>query len=83
VDVIGIARLLREQLHQLPAAHALAHEIVTDPERLAAAMRFIVDGVIAGALRPIIAKVFPFEQIVDAHRFLESNAQFGKVVAAV
>lgn len=61
----------------------LVHEIVTDPERLAAAMRFIVDGVIAGALRPIIAKVFPFEQIVDAHRFLESNAQFGKVVAAV
>lgn len=61
----------------------LVHEILTDPERLAAATRFIVDGVRAGALRPVIAKVFSFEQIVEAHRFLESNAQFGKVVVAL
>lgn len=61
----------------------LVHEILTDPERLAAATRFIVDGVMAGALRPVIAKVFPFEQIVEAHRFLESNAQFGKVVVSL
>lgn len=61
----------------------LVHEIVTDPGRLAAAKHFILDGVAAGALRPIIAKTFPFEQIADAHRFLESNAQFGKVVVTL
>lgn len=61
----------------------LVHEIVTDPDRLAAATRFIQDGAASGALRPIIAKTFPFERIVEAHRFLESNAQFGKIVVTV
>lgn len=61
----------------------LVHEILTDAHRLATAKRFILDGVAAGALRPIIARTFPFEQIVDAHRFLESNAQFGKVVVTL
>lgn len=61
----------------------LVHELLTDPLRLAAAKAFILDGVAAGALRPIIARTFPFEQIVEAHRYLESNAQFGKIVVTV
>lgn len=61
----------------------LVHEVVTDPQRLAEAKRFIIDGVAAGALRPIVARSFPFEQIVAAHRFLESNAQVGKVVVTL
>ncbi|KWV55512.1 hypothetical protein AS156_05500 [Bradyrhizobium macuxiense] len=28
-------------------------------------------------LKPVIAKTFRFDEIADAHRFLESNAQFG------
>jgi NADPH:quinone reductase-like Zn-dependent oxidoreductase len=61
----------------------LVHEIVTDPARLAQAKRFILDGMEAGALRPVIARTFPFGQIEEAHRFLESNAQFGKVVVTL
>ncbi|MGF6310095.1 NADPH:quinone reductase-like Zn-dependent oxidoreductase [Bradyrhizobium sp. i1.8.4] len=61
----------------------LVHEIVRDPARLAAAKAFILDGLADGALKPIIARIFPFEQIVEAHRFLESNAQFGKIVVTV
>jgi Zinc-binding dehydrogenase len=30
------------------------------------------------ALRPVIDCVFGFDQIVDAHRYLESNAQVGE-----
>nr|WP_261398114.1 zinc-binding dehydrogenase [Pseudomonas sp. DR48] len=37
----------------------------------------------AGQLKPIIAKTFPFEQIVEAHRYVESNQQFGKIVVTV
>lgn len=58
-------------------------EIVRDSDRLARAVRFITEGVAAGALRPIIAKVFSFDQIVEAHRYMESNEQFGKIVVTV
>jgi NADPH:quinone reductase-like Zn-dependent oxidoreductase len=30
-----------------------------------------------------IAKTFPFAQTVDAYKYLESNAQIGKVVVTV
>jgi NADPH:quinone reductase-like Zn-dependent oxidoreductase len=58
----------------------LMHEISGDPTRLEAAKTFILDGLASGALRPIIARAFRFEEIVEAHRFLESNEQFGKIV---
>ena len=61
----------------------LVHELLTDAPRLAEAKRFILEGVASGALRPVIARSFPFERIVDAHRFLESNAQFGKLVVSL
>jgi NADPH:quinone reductase-like Zn-dependent oxidoreductase len=58
-------------------------EITTDDGLLAEARRFVNDGLASGKLRPIIAKTFPLEQIVEAHRYLESNAQFGKIVVTV
>lgn len=61
----------------------LVHEITGDPARLAAAQDFILAGVAEGALKPVIAKSFPLDEIVAAHRYLESNAQFGKVVVTV
>lgn len=61
----------------------LVHEITGDPARLEAAKAFILDGVQKGALRPVIARTFAFEQIVEAHRFLESNQQLGKVVVTL
>ena len=48
------------------------------------AKRFIYEGIKSGALKPIIdPKVFALDQIVDAHRYLESNQQFGKIVVKV
>ncbi|KRP87767.1 NADPH:quinone reductase [Bradyrhizobium pachyrhizi] len=61
----------------------LVHEIVRDPARLTAAKAFILDGLADGTLRPIIARTFAFEEIVEAHRYLESNTQFGKIVVTV
>ena len=58
-------------------------EIVRDGARRENAKRFILDGLAAGALKPIIAKVFTLDQIVEAHRYLESNQQFGKIVVTV
>jgi NADPH:quinone reductase-like Zn-dependent oxidoreductase len=61
----------------------LVHEITGDPIRLQAAKTFILGGLQSGALKPVIAKVFPFEEIVAAHRYLESNQQFGKIVVTI
>ncbi|MER8475766.1 zinc-dependent alcohol dehydrogenase family protein [Mesorhizobium sp. M1163] len=61
----------------------LVHEIVRDPARLQAAKTFILDGLKSGSLKPAIARTFPFDQIVEAHRYLESNEQFGKIVVTV
>jgi NADPH:quinone reductase-like Zn-dependent oxidoreductase len=47
---------------------------------VAAVRRDVLDGLASGVLTPVIAKTFQFEQIVDAHRFLESNDQIGKVL---
>ncbi len=58
-------------------------EISGDPARLARATKFINDGLAAGTLRPIIARSFPLDRIVEAHRYLESNEQFGKVVVTI
>lgn len=51
--------------------------------RHAAACDFILSGLKDKSLKPIIAKTFTLDQIVDAHRYLESNQQIGKVVVTV
>ncbi|UCI06203.1 zinc-dependent alcohol dehydrogenase family protein [Mesorhizobium sp. B1-1-8] len=61
----------------------LVHEITGNPGKLEEARKFILAGLEAGDLRPVIARTFPFEQIADAYRFLESNEQFGKVVVTI
>ena len=58
-------------------------EILADTARREAAIAFVTRGLEAGTLKPVIAKTFPFNQIVEAHRYLESNAQFGKIVVTV
>lgn len=58
-------------------------EIVQNPERFSEAKRFILEALEAKKLKPVIAKTFPFDQIVESHRYLESNEQFGKIVVTV
>ena len=58
-------------------------EIVKEPQRMARGKRYVYDGLASGALKPIIARTFPLEEIVEAHRFMESNRQMGKIVVTV
>jgi NADPH2:quinone reductase len=41
---------------------------------------YIYDRLANGAFKPKIARTFPFDQTVEAYRYLESNQQIGKVV---
>jgi NADPH:quinone reductase-like Zn-dependent oxidoreductase len=55
-------------------------EITLNPEKLAEAKKYIYDRLADGRFRPKIAKTFPFAQAAEAYKYLESNAQVGKVV---
>jgi NADPH:quinone reductase-like Zn-dependent oxidoreductase len=57
--------------------------ITRNPERLAAAKKYVYDRLADGRFQPKIAKTFPFARIVEAYRYLESNTQIGKVVVTV
>jgi len=58
-------------------------EITLDPGRLKKAKEYVYARLADGRFVPRIAKTFPFEQTVEAYRYLESNQQVGKVVITV
>jgi NADPH:quinone reductase-like Zn-dependent oxidoreductase len=58
-------------------------EITSVPEKRETARKYVYDRLEDGRFRPKIAKTFPFVQVADAYRYLESNAQVGKVVITV
>jgi NADPH:quinone reductase-like Zn-dependent oxidoreductase len=57
--------------------------VTREPAALEEAKRFVIDGLAAGKFKPIVAKTFPLTEIVEAHRYLESNQQIGKIVVTV
>jgi NADPH:quinone reductase-like Zn-dependent oxidoreductase len=61
----------------------VASTIWNHPQRLKRNHELILQGLALGHLKPVIAKTFPLTQIVDAHRYLESNQQVGKIVVTV
>jgi NADPH:quinone reductase-like Zn-dependent oxidoreductase len=54
-----------------------------DPVRQRAAVEFVIRGLEKGTLKPVIDRVFPFDEIVDAHRYLEASGQIGKIVVTI
>ncbi|SFF96348.1 zinc-dependent alcohol dehydrogenase family protein [Streptomyces mirabilis] len=58
-------------------------ELTTDTERRKVAVDWILDGIAHKTLRPVIDTVFPLEDIVGAHRRLDSGSQIGKIIVTV
>lgn len=58
-------------------------ELLNNKEHAQTAVKYILNGLETGKLKPIIAKTFKLDEIVDAHRYLESNQQFGKIVVTI
>ena len=58
-------------------------EVVADPAVFAKAKQYVFDHLQSGAFNPRIDKIFPLDQIAEAHRYMESNAQVGKIVVTV
>lgn len=58
-------------------------DYVNHPQELGRAKEFLDAKLAEGLLTPIIDRVFAFEDVVEAHRYMESNQQFGKIVLKV
>ena len=51
-----------------------------EPEKVAAWMKVILDGVGEGWIRPFVDKSFTFAQVGDAHSYMEARKNTGKVI---
>jgi NADPH:quinone reductase-like Zn-dependent oxidoreductase len=58
-------------------------DVVSNPDLRATAQQYVYDHLKDGSFKPRIAKTFPLSQIVEAHRYMESNEQVGKIVVTV
>lgn len=58
-------------------------ELTQDKSRVEKAKSFIVPLLDSKKLTPVIDRVFNFNQIQQAHEYMESNQQMGKIVVAV
>lgn len=58
-------------------------EITLDPAKRARAVDWISRRLADGTLRPVIDRVFGLDEIVEAHRYIESGRQNGKIVIDV
>ena len=57
--------------------------ITGDETRRKVAVDYVVRGLASGTLKPVIDRIFPFDDIAEAHRYLEDNGQFGKIVVTI
>lgn len=58
-------------------------EITTHPESQKKAVEFISRGLESGALKPLIEKTFKFDEMVQAHHYLEKSQHLGRIVVVV
>lgn len=84
---------LSEDITPLPLLTVIAKTLVirgynlfgttTDPERQRKATEYVFAGLKSGALNTVIAKLFTFDEMVEAHRELEKNLHLGRIVVTV
>jgi NADPH:quinone reductase-like Zn-dependent oxidoreductase len=55
----------------------------TERPQLASLMEMLVSELRAGRLKPVVARTFALDKAADAHRFIQSRANIGKVVLTV
>ncbi len=58
-------------------------EVISDPPAFRKAKQYVFDHVASGDFKPRTDKTFPLSKIVEAHRYMESNAQIGKIIVSV
>jgi NADPH:quinone reductase-like Zn-dependent oxidoreductase len=73
-----------EMIAKVPTIKAHNISLTSGNEtRRKAAIEFVTKGLQTGALKPVIDRTFPFDEMADVHRYLEQSGQFGKIVVTV
>ncbi|MDX1412051.1 MAG: zinc-dependent alcohol dehydrogenase family protein, partial [Nitrospirales bacterium] len=60
-----------------------AMQLPRNEEAFSRGKRFVYDALASGKFKPIMDRTFSLENIVEAHRYMESNQQCGKIVVTV
>jgi NADPH:quinone reductase-like Zn-dependent oxidoreductase len=73
-----------EMIAKMPVVKGYSVWLTTgDETSRKAAVEYILRGLESGALKPVIDRTFSFNDMVEAHRYLEDSGQFGKIVVSV
>lgn len=75
--------MLNRKRGSITATHLRNRPAAQKAKIVAAFARDVVPALAAGTMRPVIDRVFPLDDVADAHRLLESGAVIGKVVLQV
>jgi NADPH:quinone reductase-like Zn-dependent oxidoreductase len=77
IPVLGMIR-------KMPTIKGYSIRLVTgDEARRKVAVEYVTKGLASGALKPIIDRIFKFDDMVEVHRYLENSGQFGKIVVTL
>src|SRR6202035_2768606 len=69
-----------EMIRKMPTVKVYSIRLVTgDEARRKVAVEYVTNGLASGALKPIIDRIFRFDDMVEVHRYLENSGQFGKI----
>jgi NADPH:quinone reductase-like Zn-dependent oxidoreductase len=73
-----------EMIRKMLTVKGYSIRLVTgDEARRKGAVEYVTKGLASGALKPIIDRIFKFDDMVEAHRYLENSGQFGKIVVSL
>jgi NADPH:quinone reductase-like Zn-dependent oxidoreductase len=73
-----------DMIAKMPAVKGYSvRQIMGDEAGRRDAVEYIVKGLASGAFKPVIDRTFKFDDMVEAHRYLENGGQFGKIVVTV
>jgi NADPH:quinone reductase-like Zn-dependent oxidoreductase len=71
-------------IRKMPTIKGYSIRLVTgDEARRKVAVEYVTRGLASGALKPIIDRIFKFDDMVEVHRYLENSGQFGKIVVTL
>ena len=73
-----------EMIRKMPVVKGYSIRLVIgDAERRWVAVEYVAKGLASGALKPVIDRTFRFDEMMEAHRYLENSGQFGKIVVTL